>query len=335
MRKIFTILTMITLITTVSACSAYTNNESLSFDTNEDVISFQALTASSLIANENLSLSTGGLSGQLLSNEQNEGDDPITETTEDPTVDQIEPYIELVEQLLGSNNGLSVTTETSDLEAYETKMTFQTSTLNNGSESYTIYYNMTLKDEEDDESEYVLDGIMLLNDVEYIVSGKREVEDDEEKIEFIAKLDEFNYVESEYKVEEDENKFDIQVVSNGILISHTNIKIEEEDNETKIELEFIDGSNSGAYEFKYELEDGENTLKIEYETMIDGVESRGEIKVLVMNDEVTGETYYQVYVQPEDDEAYEDHIDRDIDDEEDEEEDEEDDEEDDEESDEQ
>ena len=327
MRKIFTIFTIITLITMVSACSAYTNNQSLSFDTNEDVISFQALTASSLIANENLSLSNGGLSGQLLSNEQNEGDDPIIDPTEEPTIDQIEPYIELIEQLLGSNHGLSVTTETSDLEAYETKMTFQTSTLNEGSASYTIYYNMTLKDEEDDESEYVLDGIMLLNDVEYTVSGKREVEDDEEKIEFIAKLDEFNYVESEYKVEEDENKFDIQVVSNGILVSHTNIKIEEDD-ETKIELEFIDGLNSGTYEFKYELEDGENILKIEYETMIDGVESRGQIKVLIMVDEVTGETYYQVYVQPEDDEAYEDHIDRDIDDEEndDDEEDDEDDE---------
>lgn len=328
MKKLFALITVLSIIV-LSACSAFPSQNALQFESNEDVISFQALAASSLINNQNLSLSTPGITGQLLSNTQNEGDDGITEPTENPVVDNIEPYLELIEQLLGSTNGLNVTVETSDLEAYETMMVFETSTLNGGTQSYVIYYNMTLEEEDDDESEFILEGIMLLNGIEYVLYGERELEDDEEKIEFIAKLDEFNYVESEYKVEDDEDKFEITVVSNGVLISETQIKIESEDNETKIELEFLDADNYGSYEFKFETEDGENILKIEFDSMIDGVESKGEMRVLVTIDELTGETYYQVYVKPEDADEYEDHIDRDMDDEDDDED--EDDEEDDEE----
>lgn len=329
MKKLFAFITALSIIV-LSACSAFPSQGALQFDSNEDIISFQALAASSLINSQNLSLSTPGVSGQLLSNTQNEGDDGVTGPTKNPVVDNIEPYLELIEQLLGSTNGLGVTVETSDLEAYETMMVFETSTLNGRTQSYVIYYNMTLEEEDDDESEFILEGIMLLNDLEYVLYGERELEDDEEKIEFIAKLDEFNYVESEYKVEEGEDKFEIKVVSNGILVSETQIKIEHEDNETKIELEFLDGDNYGSYEFKYETEDGENILKIEFDSMIDGIASKGEMRVLVTVDELTGETYYQVYVKPENDDEYEDQIDRDIDDEDDEDDDDDEDDEDDE-----
>jgi hypothetical protein len=89
--------------------------------------------------------------------------------------------------------------------------------------------------------------------------------------------------------------------------------------------------NEYYYEFKYENEDGDNVIKVEYETQIDGVEEEGEIKAYVVVDEVTGETsYFIVLDDDKDGEAdYEYEKDRDDDDDDDDEDEEDDDDEDD------
>ncbi|MFU8792941.1 MAG: hypothetical protein ACNA7K_02860 [Acholeplasmataceae bacterium] len=304
----------------LSACTdGYQVNTNM-FETNEDVISFQALTAFSLLsssdANQPLSQHDTNvlLSYQLLE----EGtEDPIVEdepANDDPLLANIEPYIELVEQFLGSNDGLDVSILESPLEDYELMMTFSTNGLKGETQTYVIHYNMTLTEEEDDESEFSLEGIMIMNDVTYFLTGEREVEADEESIEFIAKLDDDNYVESEYKVESDEIEFEIKVVLNGEIVSETKIEIEYEEDETKIELEFLSGDATGTYEFTYELEDGEPVLKIEFDVEIDGIHTKGEIVVSIIVDPVTGETSYVLFVDPEDGESYESRKDRDIDD---------------------
>lgn len=317
MKKLFLGIAILSIALLTACTGGFQTNTGL-FGSDEEILSFQALTAVSILSSQSTDTTLSQEGSSTLSSHQSLEVDPVTET--DPLTDSIDPYIELVEKFLGSNNGLSVVVTDSNLEDYEFMMTFETKTLQGETQYYTIHYNMTLTEEDDDdedEKEYAIDGIMMVNDVTYVLTGKREVEDDEDKIKFMAKLDDNNYVESKYQVEDDEVKFEIKTVLNGVVVSETIIKIEDEDNEFKVELEFLSGDSKGTYEFKYEDEDGESILKIQFDVEIDGVQSKGQIKVLVVVDPVTGETSYKLYVEPEDDDAYEVDKDRDIDDEDD------------------
>jgi hypothetical protein len=307
----------------LTACAASLETTEKAFQTNDEVISLSALATTSLIPTLSNQTVANHNETRLLSSTLNETE---LELDDDPVTDQIEPYIELVEQLLGSNNGLNVVAEVSDLEGYSEKMTFQTSGMAGETKTHVIYYNMTLEEEEDDESEFSLEGVMIVDGQSYTLVGEREVEEGEEEIEFTAYLDSQNYVVSEYNVESDEVEFEIEVVVNGVTVSQTKVEIKEEDLETKVELEFLDGENSGVYEFHFETEDGQSILKIEFDTMIDGVEETGEMIVSIHLDDLTGETIYQVFVYPEDDDAYEKSFDRDMDDDDDDDDDEDEDE---------
>jgi hypothetical protein len=149
-------------------------------------------------------------------------------------------------------------------------------------------------DEEDDEQEYMISGILVQGNQTFTVQGRKEIEEDEESLEFISYIDELNYVRSEYEVEEGETRFTLEEVRNGEVYSESEINIEIEDNEIKVELEQFMNDNEYYYEFKYETEDGEDIIKVEYETFIDGVQQEGEIKAYVVVDELTGETSYVI-----------------------------------------
>jgi hypothetical protein len=319
MKKIifgFVVLSLLVL----TACTGESNiNENQLFNTKEDIIAFQAFTAASFLGDiNNETLNTNDSSAMFLSTqlEINEETEELDETQEpsNPLIGTIEPYIALAEKFLGNDNGLTVETGLSDMEDYEFMMTFQTKGLLGETQNYVIHYNMTIIEEEDDETEYSLEGIMIYNDQTYVLTGEREIEEDEDKTEFIAKLDDLNYIESEYKLENDEIKFELKVVKNGEIVLETSIEIEYEEDETKIKFEFLQDGNEGTYEFKYEFEGEQQVLKIEYDVTFDGIQSKGEITVSVMVDEVTGETSYKLYVEPEEGDAYEDELDRDIDD---------------------
>lgn len=304
------------LLAVLTACTTGLNVTQGLFNTDEEVISFQAILASSLLpTSENVTLNTFN-NNQLLSYVESE---LVEETAEsDPIVDPVTPYIELVEKFLGTDNGLTVQTGLSDVEGYALMMTFETKGLLGETQTYVIHYNLTLTEEDDEELEYSLDGIMIIGDQTYILTGEREVEEDEESMEFTAKLDDLNYIESEYKIESEESEFEIKVVLNGEIVSETKIEIKIEEDEIEIELEFIDGENNGTYEFKYEMEDNQPILKIEFDVLVDGVHKKGEIVVSILIDELTGETTYKLFVDPEDDEPYEKNFDRDVDDDDDE-----------------
>jgi hypothetical protein len=329
MKKIIFGFVVLSLLVLTACTDGFNYSDNDLFNSNEEIISFQAFAAASFlgdVSNETLNANDGNtlLSVPLETVEETEEVED-TEEPSNPLILSIEPYIELAEKFLGNDNGLSVNMGLSDMEDYELMMTFQTKGLLGETQSYTIHYNMTIIEEEDDETEFSLVGIMVVGDQIYQLTGEREVEEDEDKIEFIAKLDDLNYFESEYKVESSETEFEIKVVKNGETVLETSIEIEIEEDETKISFEFYDNGNEGTYEFKYEFEGEQQVLKIEYDVTFDGIESEGEVTVAVMVDEVTGETTYKLYVDPDDDDAYEDELDRDVDDDDDDEEDEDDD----------
>lgn len=316
MKKILFGISALLLTLTLAACTTQQLEAAFDFESDQEVFGFSAISTSSILENSSvqpLSLTSGV---QQLGSKMNS-----------MTLEEIQPYLEMFEELLTQNNGLSVVETVSEDPLYETKVEFTVSNLLGESVVYTMFYNQTVKNDEsvddepivdetevdepgdiednENELEYIIEGILFIDGIEYQVYGKKEMKDGEEKLTFKSMIDENNYVESKYMTENDETKFYITVVQDGILVSESKIKIESEDDETKIVLEYNSGLNESKYSFKLENEGGANILMIKYEVLTDGALETGKIKVEVIVDELTGETSYQLYVEPDNDDAFE------------------------------
>ena len=307
MKKIILGISVFLLTVTLAACTGVGTLGSFTFSSDQEVFSFAAVSTSSLLSDSQIEpLSSSHATAKMSS------------SVTIQTLEEIQPYLEMFEKLLTQNNGLSVTESVSENPLYETKMEFVVSDLFGDPITYVMYYNETLvTDDEDDEQEideikYTLEGLLLVGATEYQITGKKEIEDGEEKLTFKSQIDENNYVESKYKTEDDETKFYITVVENGVIVSESRIKIEMEDDETKFVLEYNAGLDESKYSFKLETEDGINVLKIKYEITTDGITEEGKMKVQVIIDEVTLETSYLIFVEPDDEEAFEHEEDRNI-----------------------
>jgi hypothetical protein len=310
MKKLLFGISVLLLTITLAACTGTSYAAAFDFQTDQEVFGFAAISTSSILENSSV---------QPLS--QGSGVTELDTKMNSMTLEEIQPYLEMFEELLTQNQGLTVVETVSEDPLYTTKVEFTVSNLLGEPVVYTMFYNQTLKNDDaiidetevdetdnlddEDESEYIIEGILFIDGAEYQVYGKKEMEDGEEKLTFKSMIDENNYVESKYKTEDGETKFYITVVQNGILVSESKIKIESEDNETKIVLEYNAGLNESKYSFKLENEDGVNLLMIKYEVLSDGTLETGKIKVEVLVDELTGVTSYQLFVEPDNDDAFE------------------------------
>ena len=277
------------------------------------VLSFSAISSISLLSS-------------LGNNELVSYDMQTSTTIESPLIIHVMPYIKSAEKLFLSESGLNVVTQISPNPDYEYMMTFETKNLLGKSIPYEMHYNLILQSQDDEESEYELDGILIQGLNTFKVDGQKEIEDDEEKIKFRAYKDESSYVESIYKIENDQQTFTFKTFQYNMQLSESKFKIEYENDETKIELEFIEGYNKGKFSFEYFTEDNENYIKIEFETEIDSTEISGDMIVKMVIDDLTGNVTYHFMVNPDDDDSYEYDVDDDEDDENEEDEDEQDDE---------
>ena len=330
MKKLLFGISVLLLTITLAACTGTSYAAAFDFETDQEVFGFAAISTSSILENSSV---------QPLSQES--GMTQLDTKMNSMTLEEIQPYLEMFEELLTQNQGLTVVETVSEDPLYTTKVEFTVSNLLGAPVVYTMYYNQTLENDDavieepvvdepvvdepvvnetevdetddlddEDELEYIIEGILFIDGAEYQVYGKKEMEDGEEKLTFKSMIDENNYVESKYKTEDGETKFYITVVQNGILVSESKIKIESEDNETKIVLEYNAGLNESKYSFKLENEDGVNLLMIKYEVLNDGTLETGKIKVEVIVDELTGVTSYQLFVEPDNDDAFEHEEDR-------------------------
>lgn len=291
---------------------------SYTFSTDSEILTVSAVSTASLVSRNAEQLDSINQAVSMIVN------------LSEKTVQSIEPYLEMIETISSQNQDILVTTLDSDRVEYASKATIKSFDLLGNLVIYSMYYNTLSYETDKDEKTFEIEGVFIIKLVEYEFVGKKEIDDDGEKLSFKSSTDANNYVESVYKVENDESKYTIKVVENGILVSENKIKIEIEDNEKKISFEYDDGNNSGEYEFEYRFENEKNLLKIKYETNMDGIEESGEMIVEVVVDPVSGLTSYQIIVKPSDKDEYIYEHDRDLDDEDDEEDDEDDKDEDDE-----
>lgn len=191
-------------------------------------------------------------------------------------------YLSLVETLFGAE---SLTYETSspsgDYADYACRMDIVCPGLA-GTASYTMYYNETMTDSDEDSADFVLNGILLLDGAEYPVTGTRETETEDDGTEdgyrFLACTDDTCsscvILEQETKAEtksgKTEYKTDTEIAfrENGettrTVTAEYSTETKDGETEAKLSLEVEADEAETKAEFKWDS--GEGVLEVSYET---------------------------------------------------------------------
>ena len=195
---------------------------------------------------------------------------------DEQTIATLNGYMELVEGLISGNNftvegGKNPQEKYSQYE-YVMSVSY-TDMLGQQRDSGTIYYNRTHESTErdDDESEttYSLEGIMVLGGEEYRLSGthvsESEEGDSENEYEMFVYLDD-GYILVEQSVESEEGENEIEysytLFSKGVQVSRTTFEYEQENGgETEL-IMTVKESGKQPEIFAFENEDGEITIHL-------------------------------------------------------------------------
>lgn len=154
------------------------------------------------------------------------------------------------------------------------------SKLENVDQSFIIYYNETKKtdsDEDIDEVSSLLSGIMIIDNVSYIIEGEKEVEEDEIEVELRLYLstNKNKYIKVEQEIENKENEYCYEYYEDGVLKESFEIEKENKNDHIEIELSVNKGGKQYNYNFKWK----ENKIEIEY----DHPKGKGNAKINVNN----------------------------------------------------
>lgn len=206
------------------------------------------------------------------------------------------------------NSETSITTENNtdaDYAQFATKLTVKGKDIAGNATEYVMYYNETFLNEKADEDEtetrYSLEGVMLSDGVEYRLAGGKEIETEdgerEEELKMRAYIDEAagNFVEMKHEVSvednENETEYVYRIYSNNKLVEETAVEFETEikngKTETEYELEFRNGTGKGKYKVEREVKNGVTEISVKYN--LDG--KQGKFKITEI--EKDGQPYYE------------------------------------------
>ena len=159
--------------------------------------------------------------------------------------DQMSYYLNMLEPILLEEEARVFSIEESDLEDYAYKITYDTA--NHTFNEYTLYYNET----EIDEKTFELEGIMVIEGVDYRLSGRYEDDDDTFKLELIAThpTQEDTYIELIQEIKNDEQVFEYIFVEDDEDVYESSLSIEFDEDEISAAVEF----ESEALEFEFEI----------------------------------------------------------------------------------
>ena len=161
----------------------------------------------------------------------------------------------IAEGTLTGSGSMSEVTK-SDKEEYEFMYTLTKTDLAGNSVVYTFYYNEITKDnsaDSDDEDEKLINGIVICKDIEYKVSGKKEIESDEEEDQFKIMIDDNNYVIIGTEKEDTETEYNYARYENNKLVYESQVEYElDENGEVELSFETTDAEGN-EMEYSYEL----------------------------------------------------------------------------------
>lgn len=179
---------------------------------------------------------------------------------------ELDGYMGLVDSFL-NGSGYSVEVTNSDRAEYDEMMKISYSGLN-GSTKYEMHYNKMLvpdfddddRWEDEEEEEYAIEGVLVIDGMEYPVQGVREIERErneyESETQFRVTLENGRsvWVEQSESSEKDEHELEYSYLirENGRVVERSSFSFEEEKGET--ELEMIAERNGKRESFSFEKE---------------------------------------------------------------------------------
>ena len=192
--------------------------------------------------------------------------EPAAPETSASAFPELDSYMGLVDSFL-NGSGYSVEVTDSDRAEYDEMMKISYSGLN-GSTKYEMHYNkMLIPDFDDDdrwedeeEEEYAIEGVLVIDGMEYPVQGVREIERErneyESETQFRVTLENGKtvWVEQSESSEKHEHELEYSYIirENGRVVERSSFSFEEEKGET--ELEMITEKNGKRESFSFEKE---------------------------------------------------------------------------------
>ncbi len=230
-------------------------------------------------------------------------------------MDQLKPFLNLIESIITQSNGTVVEILPSDRAEYDTYIEVTSIDLVGNPVVYKMYYHVTQYEKFDDETIYQIEGIIHKNGIDYPMYGKKEIEEDETTITMRSMLNTTSYIETVYEFDQEESEYYIKYIEHNKTVYESQLEIEIENDEIEISLEIYNQNKLAKYELNYETEDGRPLIEIEFEIEDFNLNTKtsGEMKVFVTIDQIANLNQYDVFITIED-ETYEERYDRDIDD---------------------
>lgn len=285
MKKALTILALslaLVLAVGLVACNDPTGGGSVNgkFDapnTTESVYGFSAASAGMLISSMNGAQPACDVATAADDDDDDEVDNEPANGAEEVVIDtaQLDQYMALVESLLSDGN-FNVLSQTSDRDGFEEKMVVSYKDLSGNTLSYVMYYNQVLTDSETDdedgevEEEFSIDGVMVIDEKDYVVHGERKIEteqgESENKTEFVVTLDNNRTlrVKQSLEVEDDETeqKFSYSLYDGETLVESSTFSYESEQGETELKMSTLKDGKTQVVYFEKELKGDKEVIEI-------------------------------------------------------------------------
>lgn len=276
-------------------------------ETARDVYGFSAASAGTLISAMN-----GGSASQIAAADpvregisahvpasQSYGARPassVRTVTDEETIATLNEYMLLVESLL-TEGSFGIESGVSDRAEYAVMEAVSYRDLLGNTLEYQLYYNeievsrKEHREHDEVERNYRIEGVMVVDGVDYAIRGEREIEEEkgesETETEFYVELsaDSYLVVKQEIEIEkgEEEQQFIYSLYRNGELSERSEIKYEQEGRETELKMSVY--KNGIEQAFRFEEDHGKITVRVN--------DGQSEIKYLVRIVEENGETRYE------------------------------------------
>lgn len=255
MKKIFSLAIIFTALFALAACNGETSNTE-EVDQNEvgNQLATSVYMSTGLLEGSNATASTQVIFLSTTYNFQ-----PLSTNEEvEGRVDMMLQYFDRVNVFIDGapEDELNIEVTESAMEGYESQVSYELD-----GTTYTIYYNVVEASEDDelDENEFTLEGVLEYGSMSFEITGGTEVEEGELEMWFeTAETDSDDFVRVEIEKEETEEYFEIESSLNGVE-SYSEIRLEVDGKDGAIEIYIENGGVETEYEIEKEV-DGEDTI---------------------------------------------------------------------------
>ncbi len=250
--KVLLLVGMMLLSVAIIGCKKKNTSLIINLKSDNDLLAFYSLSSAKILST-NASLERNVRAKQGAEIGENDID-----------MNAVNEYMQMMESMFSEKAPTIIKTETSDRPEYETKIIFEATDLSGNKDIYVLYYNQIEQielDEDENEIEYTLNGIAIIGETEYQLKGEREVEEGEESLDIVVKLDEKNYVIIEQEVENGEQEYEYEIIKDGKKYKSISFEVE---NGKEFEAEFITNKNGTKEKYRF-YKDG-NVVKIKYQS---------------------------------------------------------------------